>query len=189
MGMTGRELLEAMGYVDEKYVDEAENESLRHVSHRGYLRLATMAACLCILVMGIAFLMHLPGLNGMKAASADCAATENNAFAPETVTDQKPESEEDTPLTLILRVEAVTEAGFDATVVQTGDEDAFPVGMTLRVEMNMGTRENADGMDWDYKFSLPEGTLVQVQPGVLDGEAGTITVDEVKILEDGAPEK
>lgn len=187
--MTGRELLEAMGYVDEKYVDEAENVTVPHVSRRGYLRIATLAACLCILVVGMTFLVHLPGLNGQKSCSADCAETEINALSPQVDPDQKQESVEIAPLTLILRVEAMTEDGFTATVARTGDGDGFPVGMALRVILNGNTRENSDSMEYDGKFSLPEGTLVQVSLGDDPARTDTITVDKVEILEDGMPEE
>lgn len=62
--MNGKDLLEAMGHVDEKYVDEAEYRTLKRRLPVGWL---SVAACLCLLIGGAMFLLK-PGY------SNDCAA-------------------------------------------------------------------------------------------------------------------
>lgn len=181
--MTGRDLLEAMAYVEEKYVDEAENVVISRPNLR---RFVALAACLCVLLGGAALWMGLPGVDTFKATSSECANGSAD-LSQEVVADQ--ESPETASVSLILRVESWTEAGFTATVAETGDWEAFPVGMELRVVMESDARENADTTQFDFKAALSQGTLVRVQPGAFNAETGTITVENVEILEKISPEE
>ena len=59
--MSAKELLEGMCYVDERFVDEAEHQTLQKKPVRIWTRLLPVAACLCILVAGaVAFWDQLP---------------------------------------------------------------------------------------------------------------------------------
>lgn len=69
--MNGKDLLEAMSLVDEKYVDEAENKGLKRGMPMGWL---SVAACLCVLIGGALFWLQ-------PWAGSDSASAENMAAA------------------------------------------------------------------------------------------------------------
>ena len=52
--MSGKELFEGMGYVDERFVDEAEYKTLPKRVVSPWIKVASMAACLCLIIF-IAF--------------------------------------------------------------------------------------------------------------------------------------
>ena len=73
--MTGKDLFEGMSYVDERFVDEAENKSFpkRVVSPR--IKVASMAACLCLIIFSLYNLQpylrgETEGIAGEGAADA-----------------------------------------------------------------------------------------------------------------------
>ena len=49
--MSAKELLEGMCYVDDRFVDEAEHQTVQKKVIRPWMRLLPVAACLCILVV------------------------------------------------------------------------------------------------------------------------------------------
>ena len=51
--MSGKELLEGMSYVDERFVDEAEHQTIKKRSVSPWMKLLPVAACLCILLVGV----------------------------------------------------------------------------------------------------------------------------------------
>ena len=52
--MNGKDLLESMGYVDEKFIEEAESVQLRRTAGIPWTRVAGMAACLGLVLFGVA---------------------------------------------------------------------------------------------------------------------------------------
>ena len=51
--MSGKELFEGMSYVDERFVDEAEHKTIaKHVTAR-WIKVASMAACLCLVLFSM----------------------------------------------------------------------------------------------------------------------------------------
>jgi hypothetical protein len=58
--MSGKDLLESMNYIDERFIDEAENQTIRR-KPTPVLKWAAAAACLCIVLLGVmcaGFLMN-----------------------------------------------------------------------------------------------------------------------------------
>ena len=51
--MSGKELLEGMSYVDDRFVDEAEHQTIKKRSLSPWMKLLPVAACLCILLVGV----------------------------------------------------------------------------------------------------------------------------------------
>ena len=66
--MSGRELLEGMSYVDERFVDEAETQTIKKRVINPWMRLLPVAACLCILLVGV---VHIWDLLPFNATSVD----------------------------------------------------------------------------------------------------------------------
>lgn len=79
--MSAKELLEGMCYVDERFVDEAEHQTVQKKVIRPWVRLLPVAACLCILVVGAVSLWdYLPSLSGSTESM-----TEDNEIQQETI--------------------------------------------------------------------------------------------------------
>ena len=81
--MSAKELLEGMCYVDERFVDEAEHQTLQKNHTYLWKRLIQVAACLCILIVGAAALWdRLPSLgSSTESAREDQEETVNHPGA------------------------------------------------------------------------------------------------------------
>ena len=105
--MTGQELLEALSFVDERYIAEAETAKLgRNIP---WMKWVSMAACLCILITGVyAYKLLQP-----KGATESMAAPE--AAAPQAAPEAMPEAApEEAPAFDREMEEAVPEAAPEA---------------------------------------------------------------------------
>lgn len=51
--MSGKELLAGMSYVEERFVDEAENQTIKRGHAGPWIKLLPVAACLCIMLVGV----------------------------------------------------------------------------------------------------------------------------------------
>lgn len=87
--MSGRELLEGMSYVDERFVDEAETQTIKKENRRLWLKLLPAAACLCMLLVGtISFWDMLPF---SSHSSSESAAGDQEIPMEQSVGSAKPE--------------------------------------------------------------------------------------------------
>lgn len=79
--MSAKELLEGMCYVSERFVEEAEHQTVQKKVSRPWMRLLPAAACLCILVVGAVSLWdYLPFHSGNTESM-----TEDDTLQQETV--------------------------------------------------------------------------------------------------------
>ena len=51
--MSGKDLFEGMSYVDERFVDEAETKTLPKRIVSPWIKVASMAACLCLIIFSL----------------------------------------------------------------------------------------------------------------------------------------
>ena len=51
--MSGKELFEGMSYVDERYVDEAEQKTIAKRVTSPWIKIVSMAACLCLVLFSM----------------------------------------------------------------------------------------------------------------------------------------
>lgn len=120
--MNGRDLLEAMSFLDEELV-AASDPPPRAIPWK---RALSLAACFCVLLAGAFFLFRLNPANDAKesateAAMFSAANAEADAALPETACDggEAPAagnaSEE---LSYTVRLEELTETGFRATALE-----------------------------------------------------------------------
>lgn len=150
--MIGLELLEAMSFVDEKYVDEAEEEPLLRKMWGGWIRWASLAACLCFVVLGGFAYQWIQSSapaesesvesadqveGGTEAASATEAVSQGSqeTAAQESAANPNEMACEEsigTPSLMIL-MEAQTEDGFFGTITAVSNTDAFTVGDRVEV--------------------------------------------------------
>ena len=189
--MSGKDLFEGMSYVDERFVDEAENKALPIRVVSPWIKVASMAACLCLIIFSLYALR--PYINGETEGAAGQEAAD---AVPEGVVELEPK--EDGAEVVIenceqpsvkLYVEKMTDTGFIGTVAQLVDTDIFEIGMELNVIVADGTRhETADGnpsISADSKTDY-SGSYVMVQFIEYDKENGTIVVNIIQ--EADAPE-
>ena len=63
--MSGKDLFEGMSYVDERFVEEAEHRTLPKRVVSPWIKVASMAACLCLIIFSLYNLQtHLRGETG-----------------------------------------------------------------------------------------------------------------------------
>lgn len=195
--MTGKDLLEAMGLVDERYVDEAENKRLKRGVPMGWL---SMAACLCILIAGAIFWLQ-------PEVSNDCAVMENAAgsFMPEQETmasmEQAPGSPEmddcegtyevNSDPAVYIRILEWRPDGFVGEVeavscADSGDMESgtlltvyFDENTSVLIRMDGQSHRSENRMPTEEDFPL--GTLVRVQYRAVaeDGSVVATVIDAV----------
>ncbi len=185
--MSGKDLFEGMSYVDERFVDEAENKTLPKRVVSSWFKVASMAACLCLIIFSLYNLQ--PYLRG----ETEGIHQEAGEGSPESIVEDKLDQESaiqapaeevigEVP-SVILRVDEMTEIGFIGTVAQLVDTDIFEIGTELNVVIADGTRhETADGnpaMSADSKMDYSSCYLL-VQFIEYDRETGTIVVNIIR---------
>ena len=168
--MNGKDLFEAMSHVDERYIDEAESKMIPKTIP--WIKLASMAACLCLLVLTVHSLR--PFLRGNETEGVLIEDAQESAIG---VPDDVPVGEVPS---VILYVEDVTAVGFTGTVAELVDTDIFEVGMELNVVLADTPRyETADGkpsVSADFKIN----DYVMVQFIGYNRETSTIVVNVVQ---------
>ena len=165
--MNGQDLFEAMSHVDERYVDEAESKMIPKTIP--WMKLASMAACLCLLVLTVYGLR--PFLNGSETEGVLIEDAQESAVG---VPEEIPATEVPS---VILYVEEMTMAGFTGTVAELVDTDIFQVGMELNVVLADTTRHETAESKANYA-----GTYVMVQFIEYNRETSTIVVNIVQEL-------
>lgn len=193
--MSGKELFEGVGGIDERFIEEAEREtiSVPHVSF--WVKMAPMAACLC-LIAGLYFLNpHWnPGIPAApsEAAQAEDSETKGRPGHPPVTEPQKGGLPDESSVagevpSVVLRVERMTAEGFVATVVELVDTNILEIGMDLNVviaddtvnEVLADSVSVCEKQDMDYA-----GEVVTVQFIAYDEETGTILVDQIRMGKD-----
>ena len=161
--MNGKDLLEAMGSVDEKFVDEAENKIVRKRIPMGWL---SAAACLCILIGGAMLWLKpvytndcaMPESNGSSDMLSDetLAATEDSVHGP-------PEMNGRIPF-MVLRIDGWNEEGFTGTLC--GEEESWGgilPGEEVTVLIEWEIQVYGDGeVRIPTAEDFPEGSIVTV---------------------------
>ena len=140
--MSGKDLFEGMSYVDERFVDEAENKTLPKRIVSPWIKAASMAACLCLIIFSLYNLQ--PYLRGQTEGSpAEGAAEAMPESAFEVGNEQiSPESAEEGAVRApeaMIRIMEVTETGFIGTVQNHGGFTAFDDGTEITVTVDLET--------------------------------------------------
>ena len=141
--MTGKDIMEALSFVDEKYIQDAQDGTLKKKSPIRYL--APLAACLCLVLFGL-YMRPVPpaspGEGGLEEPGMAMGAEVQTEFSENDIPlepvmgayeDQIPASGE-VP-SVVLEILEWTEDGFVAAVDSLVDTDLIPVGSVLQVEM------------------------------------------------------
>ena len=194
--MTGHELLLGFSYIDERFVAEADNT----VRHRGvpWMKVLSVAACLCILMVGAFAMANIGHKNAMKETAAVPEAAPAATVATEAILDASRQEESSTESS----VEAVTipgelhhvpfaqlwileetEEGFAVVVEAVSDEPTpLTVGMELTVVFDAAMIPgNTKEVVIDTRC-LAENTLVAMENGTYDAGINTLYVVELFLL-------
>ena len=141
--MTGKDIMEALSFADDKYIQEAQEESIGKKSPVHFL--LPLAACLCLVLFGL----HMrpvppasPAEGAMQEPGMAMGAEVHTQYSENDVPlepvmgayeDQIPASGE-VP-SVVLEILEWTEDGFVAAVDSLVDTGLIPVGTVLQVEM------------------------------------------------------
>ena len=206
--MTGQELFAALSFVDERYIAEADAITFR--KNTPWMKVLSVAACLCILITGVYAYGRMQSKGAMEsihefeaaapaaprqeaaleeAAPAEAPAATEAAPRQESETEAaKPESAlaaagelQHVPYAKLLVVEVLEDGSFDAIVKATQEMEAdTPVKVVVDPSM-------VPGEDREIANDLSvitEGALLEIFDGAYDAEANTLYVAEV-FLEEG----
>ena len=172
--MNGKDLFEAMSHVDERYIDEAESKMIPKTIP--WIKLASMAACLCLVLFGVYQMLPMMAPESIEDTVPQGSLTDPMSQPPqdpnERVPGQIPTGEVPS---VVLFVDEMTETGFWGTVAELVDTDVLEIGMELNVVVADGTRhETSAEAKLDYT-----GQYVVVQFITYDRETNTIVVNMI----------
>lgn len=181
--MTGKEILEALSFVDEVYIDEAENGKVK--SKIQFKKLLPLAACFCLLLGALMVTyqiyrtsVHICEPPPESAVEAPESAEKGNAevldTAPAPGSPPMLEPEEVPEISevpsVILTVEEWTDDGFTAVVSGHVDAACIPLGTLIQVEMLPNICVEVYDGDLVYvqrliptEADFPAGTKIRVQ--------------------------
>lgn len=175
--MTGKDMVEAMSFVEEKYIDEAEHGEIRKVNRIRYL--LPLAACFCLILLGSRVGLPAPeSAEPLPGEAPDAAGMEIVEMQKDHswVVDEDIAVEEivvpnasEVP-SVILRIQEWTDSGFIAEVVEYTEAEFVPLGTVLTVELLSNICVEAIEGDMvtvqrrlPTEAEFPTGTLVRVR--------------------------
>lgn len=163
--MTGKDLFEAMSFIDERFIDEAEHGYPSKPMALPWIRVTSIAACLCLVMLSL-WCIHPLLLNPHETTPP----TTLPLILPEGFTE------------VILYVEEMTADGFTGTVAEPVTPGLFEPNEQLHVVLKDNTRyELADGtagMTADHRPDF-SGRYVLVLCSEYDPSAAFIAVDMI----------
>ena len=179
--MTGLELLEGLSFVDERFIQEAENARLgRSIP---WMKWLSVAACLCILVVGaFAFGQMLPQRAKDAFEAAPEAAPEMNDKAEAAVSEECAPEAAEIPVgsqpvaSAVLRVTKLREDGFEAVVEK--DTDLLEAGMQVLVIL-----KDAVYGAGQSDLNIGPDALLLAENAAYDPETNTLYVTEISPTE------
>lgn len=191
--MSARELLEGMSYVDERFVDEAENQTIRQGSATTWRKLLPVAACLCILLIGVIKIWDLLPFSSSNSTetAGDQAMGQESAVSGSDGSAEIPDQEAEETPSVILRIDSLGAVGFTGTVEALVDTDIFEIGTTLNVVVAEDAKSDnsvdtgsasQDGADSKQIYQV--GNLVQVQFISYDEQTNTIVIDMIDLIDE-----
>ena len=166
--MNGRDLLEAMSFLDEELV--AFSDAPPRVIP--WKRALSLAACFCVLLAGAFFLFRLNPANQNKESAQAAAMFSADAALPETACDAgEAPAADSAPVTLCctVRLEELTETGFRATALE--DTPDWEQGESILMEYAEGFLPNALTPGTEYRVWVESfdpqthcATICQLEP-------------------------
>lgn len=182
--MSGKELFEGMSYVDERFVDEAEHKTIaKHVTAR-WIKVASMAACLCLVLFSMYKLVPYWHWSVTEQTAGEAAARPESAVEPEMGMEEQESASapDEAPATrapeMMVRIQAITETGFIGTVQYNGGFTVFEDGTEIKVTVDLET--DPEFKPGDYEI----GDLIHVMYTSWDEDKQTIVASILGIVEE-----
>lgn len=194
--MTGLELLEGLSFVDERFIVEADTAVLgRKVP---WMKVLSVAACLCILLVG-AFALENMGVKEEAAAPAAAAPEAMQEAAPLMPEECVTEAAEETPIPpyavdkeipsgelqhvphATLRIVKVLDDGSFDAFVEAVTREPTPLELEMQVQMVIDPDKVPGGehVDVEYEKTVEEGMVVEIRDGAFDAGSNTLYVEGV----------
>ena len=204
--MTGQEILEALSFVDERYVAEAETARLGR--NTPWMKWVSMAACLCILITGVyAYKLLQPkgatesmaepeaaAPQAMAEATAEEASAHDRDMVEEAAPEAAPEAAaegstivstaivEYAKVRVIKTIEGADyEVGYEAVVLA---DEPMEVDTAVILVIDPSKIPGADAENYGGMVDLAEGDLVEISNGIYDSETNILYVASVLIVEE-----
>lgn len=196
--MTGKDIVEALSFVDEKYIEEAENGKYRKGNPTRYL--LPLAACLGLILLGLRFLPGAPEIlrdenkQIMQEPPQDTGIQiedfhKENIVVMESATDRneivQPNASEAPEA--VFRIRSWTEDGFTATLEKHLEAEFMSLGTVMNIKFCVEENEDAEQILEDmsqFREQYPEGTRVRVRYVYYSVETNTLYIDSI-CKEDG----
>ena len=201
--MTGAELFEALSFVDEKYVQEAENAKLRTATP--WMKVLSVAACLCILITGVYAYSRTQSKSAMEsmverapmAAEPEAAApaeAEQEEISASAAPKQESTVEESVvegasgiaagelvqiPYAQLRIVKVLEEGSFEVIVVA---DESMEMDTPVKVVVDPSKVPCADAEIQNDLSRIKENTSVVVENGAYDAQTNTLYVAEMFLL-------
>ena len=178
--MSGKDLFEGMSYVDERFVDEAENKSFPKRIVSPWIKVASMAACLCLIIFSLYSLRgKTEGVGQVEGATQE-AAMDNSMELEYGGSPAESPTDGGTPRVpdMMIRIQEVTETGFVGIVQNDGGFTMFEDGTKVIVTIDLET--DPDFTPENYKI----GDLVQVMYTEWDVVEQTIVASIVGVVDE-----
>ena len=183
--MSGKELFEGMSYVDERFVDEAEHKTIvKHVTAR-WIKMASMAACLCLILFSVYKLIPYWDWSVTEQAAGEAAEARPEGAVESEMGMEEQESDEiadEAPASrapeMMVRIQELTQIGFIGTVQNNGGFMVFEDGTQIAVTVDPET--DPDFTPEKYKT----GDLVYVMYTSWDEDELTIVASILGIVDE-----
>lgn len=191
--MTGKAILEAISFVDDSYIEEAETGIIRPALN--FKKLFPLASCLCLVLW---WLGSGIGASGKSAAAltdphpeqeiAEIAKGENSQYSQNDIALEVEVPHVSEVPHVILRIEQWNENGFTAVVEKLGDSAAFEIGQIVQIvflpNSCVEVEENdlvqvTRKMPTEADFTVGDVVLVRYQ--FIDDETGVIFADSISL--------
>lgn len=199
--MTGLELLEGLSFVDERFIAEADVASFKR--NVPWMKLLSLAACLCILIVGafaLENISHKGETESMKEeAAAPAAPAETMAQAPAEAESAYEEAaplvpadgitEETAPEKPVttdelhhipcatLRIVSVADDHWIAVVEELPAEPVdLEIGMQVKVVIDANAVPGEDREMYGGILLPEEGLLAKIEDGAYDAGANTLYI-------------
>lgn len=176
--MTGRELMMGMSFVEERFVAEADSQTISKSENRAWIKWASLAACLCILLLGVRGLDRTEApatAAGAPTAQPQEAGTGDGKDVCQVP--MAPAGEPGAPAMgsniATVRIEEWTGTDFTGTVI-SGETLAAGTKVTVVLEPS----EEMRGGEY------PAGSIVEMQVTAFDDETNTLFTNAITLVEE-----
>lgn len=192
--MTGKDLFEGLSYVDERFVEETEKTPLPKPVVSPWIKVASMAACLCLIIFSLYNLQVYRPSETESVAAQDAenampeaafedgkeqAAQEPTVYsADEAPAAIAPEAPAAIAPELMVCIQQLTETGFVGTVQNNGGFIVFSDGTEITVIIDLETDPDFNPQDFEI------GELVHVMYTSWDKDARTIVASILGIVDE-----